>query len=153
MIIYGKRKTEIGAENMFAEKCPNCGTQNSVNMHIFQTYAHIFWIPMFPMLKTGVSQCNSCKQVLYKSEMPPQIKDAYNNLKSKSKTPWWTFIGVALLVLVIANYKIIRVQEKNEMAKLITEPKKGDIYTIHSIHGFYTLNKVDDVKGDTVYLI
>jgi hypothetical protein len=70
-------------------------------MHVFQRYAHIFWIPFFPIGKTGASQCGHCKQVLKEKEMPSSLKMAFDDVKSRTKTPYWTFAGVAIIVVLI----------------------------------------------------
>jgi len=90
MIIYGIRNKELIKEHI-TDKYPNCGTQNSIDMHVFQKYAHVFWTPFFPLGKTGVSQCDHCKQVLKLKEMPSSLTNVYENLKSQTKTPIWTF--------------------------------------------------------------
>jgi hypothetical protein len=153
MIIYGTKATLIGKETQF-EKCTNCGAQNSVELHMFQRYAHIFWIPFFPIGKTGVSQCGQCKQVLKLKEMPDNsLRDAYNRLKKDSKTPVWTFSGLALIAVIIAIGIVNSKQEHAKNAKLVADPKKGDVYELNLGASSYTLYKVDDIVGDTVYIV
>ena len=72
MIFYGTRAKVLATE-IITDKCTNCGTQGSVEMHIVQQYAHVFWIPMFATVKKGVSQCSHCKQVLKYKEMPSNM--------------------------------------------------------------------------------
>lgn len=104
MVIYGTRTTELGKEHLI-DKCPNCGTQNSIDIYVVQKYAHVFWIPFCPTGKTGVSQCSHCKQVLNRNEMPSHLATRYENLKAQLKTPIWTYLGLA----VIAGLFIIAV--------------------------------------------
>ncbi|MDB5200650.1 MAG: zinc-ribbon protein [Ferruginibacter sp.] len=150
MIIYGTKAKELAHQTLF-EKCPTCGTQNSVEMHVFQKYAHIFWIPFFPIGKTAVSQCEHCKQVLKPKEMPASLKSEYENMKLQHKTPLWMFSGLAAIVVLIglAMYNGKQTDERN--AKWILAPQAGDIYEVKTPDKQYTLYKVDEVQGDSAY--
>ena len=151
MIIYGSRNKQL-AKEIIAEKCPHCGTQNSIDMHVFQKYAHVFWIPMFPMGKNGVSQCDHCKQVLTSSKMPSSLRTAYENLKAQTKTPIWMFIGIALLAILIFTI-VIEEKEKSDHSKTyIKDLKVNDILQTKVAEG-YTLYKVKAVKGDSVFVV
>lgn len=151
MIIYGIRNKELIKEHI-TDKCPDCGTQNSIDMHVFQKYAHVFWIPFFPLGKTGVSQCDHCKQVLKLKEMPSSLANTYENLKSQTKTPIWTFTGLAL-VAVLITIGIISDKKKDERnAQLILTPRAGDIFEIKTKDNQYTLYKVDQVEGDSIFV-
>lgn len=151
MIVYGTRNKQLATEHL-TEKCTHCGTQNSVEMHVFQKYAHIFWIPFFPMRKTGISQCNHCKQVLQLKEMPPSLKASYETVKAQTKTPLWTFAGAGLFAVLIV-IGIISAKEKDERnAKFIASPRSGDIFEIKTSNNQYTLYKVTLVQGDSVFV-
>jgi hypothetical protein len=151
MIIYGSRNKQLINEALF-DKCQNCGTQNSIEMHVFQKYAHVFWIPIFPLGKTGVSQCNHCKQVLKHTEMPTSLKQSYENVKAKTKTPTWMYSGLVLigLLIVFGTYQSKINDEKN--AKLILTPLKGDVFEIKTKANQYTLYKVEEVQADSVFI-
>lgn len=98
MIIYGSKAKEVASETV-SDKCQNCGAQDKIELHVFQKYAHIFWIPLFPTGKTGVSQCHHCKQVLKLKEMPASLRTSYNTIRAKGKTPAWMFSGLAIIIL------------------------------------------------------
>lgn len=151
MIVYGSKSKEL-AKEIVTDKCPNCGAQNSIDMHVFQKYAHVFWIPFFPMGKTGVSQCDQCKQVLKLKEMPSYLKTSYENLKSPTKTPIWMFSGLALAAVLVAVGVFFDKKNDEENAKLILIPQRGDIFEIKTQDKQYTLFKVDQVQGDSVFV-
>ncbi len=150
MIIYGTRSTLLKTEYLF-EPCPNCNTANSVQMNVFQQYAHIFWIPIFPIRKTGVSVCTNCRQVLKEKQMPASLKLSYQNLKSDTKIPIWHFTGIFLVFLVVIAVVISDKQTSDKVSKLIMSPKKDDVFQIKLKDDVYTLYKVKKVEGDTVY--
>jgi predicted RNA-binding Zn-ribbon protein involved in translation (DUF1610 family) len=151
MIIYGTRSKQLAKEHV-TDKCPNCGAQNSIDMYVFQKYGHIFWIPFVPMEKTGVSECTQCKQVLQILQMPANLISAFVNVKAKTKTPLWTFAGLAALgiLIIIVVFEIKKDKELN--AKLVLTPQAGDIYEVKTKEDNYTLMKIIRVQGDSVYV-
>lgn len=100
MIIYGTRSRELGSE-WIQENCPKCNASNSLNMHIFQRYAHIFWIPTFPIGKIGISQCSSCQDVKKENQMQPEIKSLLPEIKSRTKAPIWMWSGMVLVIAIL----------------------------------------------------
>jgi hypothetical protein len=152
MIVYGSRTKQLAKEHI-TNKCANCGTQNSTGFYLFQKYAHVFWIPFFPTGKTAVSQCDHCKQVIKLKEMPASLKEVYEGLKTQNKTPLWTFSGLAILAVLISIGVVASQQNDARNAKLILAPQPGDIFEIKTENNQYTLYKVDDIKGDTAFLL
>jgi hypothetical protein len=151
MIIFGTRNTQLSKADLF-EKCANCESRNSMEMYVFQTYAHVFWIPAIPLHKTGISMCSQCKQVLKFQEMTPSLKESYESLKTQVRTPIWTFIGLALFVALIANVFIQDKRDLDRNARLILTPQRGDIFEVKTKDKQYTLFKVDNVKDDSVFI-
>lgn len=151
MIIYGSRSKEL-AKEILMDKCQNCGKTNCIDMHVFQKYAHVFWIPFFPMGKSGVSQCDHCKQVLKLKEMPASLKASYDNLKSNAKTPIWMFSGLALIAALVVFATISDKKKDEKNAQLILTPQAGDIFEIKTKDNQYTVYKVDQVQGDSVFI-
>jgi len=151
MIIFGSNTKQIAAETS-PDQCPNCGAYNSVQLYVLQKYAHVFWIPFFPTGKSIVSQCNNCKQALKLKEMPSSMALSSGNLKSQSKTPVWTFAGLALVVALV-TLGIINDKKKDEKnSRLVLAPHTGDIFEIKTDQDQYTLYKIDDVQGDSVFI-
>lgn len=152
MIIYGSKATQIATKNTM-DKCQNCGNQNSVQMSVFQKYAHVFWIPLFPMGKIGVTQCSHCKQTLVNKDFQGILAEMYKTEKINTKTPLWTFSGLIILTIMVVWGGIIGAQDKAKNAQLILAPQKGDIYEIKADDKQYTIYKVDSVVEDAVYLL
>ncbi|MCS4436686.1 zinc ribbon domain-containing protein [Aquiflexum gelatinilyticum] len=152
MVVFGSKATEVATETI-QDKCANCGTQNSVQMTVFQKYAHVFWIPFFPIGKTGLTQCSHCKQVLEKKEFPVYLRSNYEILKQKGKTPVWTFSGIILLFFFFILGGIVSKQREEKNLMLIASPQAGDIYEIKIDYKQYTLYKVENIEGDTVFVL
>lgn len=151
MIIYGTKAKLLKSE-ITADQCPNCNTANSIQMNVFQRWAHIFWIPFFPIGKTGVSQCLNCRQVLKLKEMPASLKLSYDNLKTQTKIPVWTFAGCFLIVIGSIFFYISEKQKAKKVNQLVLSPQKNDVFHIKLKNDHYTLYKVNKVSGDSVYL-
>ena len=152
MIVYGRRATVLKTQVLF-EPCPNCRTTNSVQITVYQRYAHIFWIPMFPIGKTGVSVCVNCRQVLKLKEMPSGLRLAYDNLKADTRIPIWHFSGLALIVVAIIAVSISEKNKAEKVSKLILNPKTGDLFELKIKDTVYTLYKVLKVEKDTVFFV
>ncbi len=150
MIIYGTKATLCKSEYIF-EPCPNCRTANSMQMSVFQRYAHVFWIPFFPIGKTGVSVCSNCRQVLKLDQMPPSLRLSYDNIKTNTRIPIWTFAGVILVAIGVIAIIVSEKQKDEKVSKLILSPKKDDVFEIKLKDNEYTLYKVQMVVGDTTY--
>jgi hypothetical protein len=151
MIIYGTKAKVIKTEYI-AEPCPNCNTLNSLQMNILQKWAHVFWIPFFPIGKTGISQCTHCQQVLVLKNMPPMLRMSYDNMKSDTKIPVWTFSGIGVIIVIAIVINISDRQTAKKVTQMIPSLKKDDILQIKLKDNAYTLAKVNRVKGDSVFL-
>ena len=102
MIIFGLRSGNIKqVENSLAD-CAYCGTRQSVQLHFYIRYFHIFWIPFIPLYKTGVSQCNHCMQALNQKQMPPHLRSVYAASLKKAKTPIGYYSLLIIMALVFA---------------------------------------------------
>lgn len=152
MIIYGSRTTHLTTDKV-DEPCTNCGTSGSVYMNVYQRYAHVFWIPLFPVGKKAVSQCQHCKQALKTEEMPHSYRQAYKELKTGVRTPLWTFIGLVLIAGLVGMGVMSSKRQSERNAVYIGSPQKEDVYEVKLGEGQYTLYKVQEVTGDTVYLL
>jgi hypothetical protein len=152
MIIYGTNSSNIATQKVLT-KCPGCEIANSLDMAVFQKYAHIFWIPLIPIGKTAATVCSNCKQVLQEKEFPATIAESYEGLKAQTKIPLWTFSGLAIIIALVSWGVISDKQNDKKNAEIILAPQQGDIYEIKTSSQNYTLYKVGQVEADTVYLL
>jgi len=152
MIVYGNKATLLKSE-FISEPCPNCNTNNSLQMSVYQRYAHIFWIPFFPIGKIGVSACSNCRQVLKDKNMPASLKLNYENLKSQTQIPIWNFAGLGVVAVITLSVMISDNQTKKKVNNLVLAPKPGDVLHIKEKDTSYTLYKLTKVTKDSVYLV
>jgi hypothetical protein len=151
MIIYGTKAKQLVAENI-VDKCPACNSQNTLSIHVYQQYAHVFWIPFFPIRKVGASVCSHCKGVINNKEFPSNLQQSYQAIKAQTKTPVWMFSGLALLAVLISAVAISISQDNKRNAGYLAAPQDGDIYELKTEGNHYGLILVEQIKGDSAYV-
>ncbi len=152
MIIYGSRSAHIGNIPSKSVKCENCNSERTITFNIFRRHAHIFWIPLFPIGKTGVSECSYCKQVLRKNEMSDTLRIAYLKARNTAKGPKWQFAGLFLVLALFIFVGFSSSINKNNEAQYITEPLIGDVYSYKTETNQYSTMKVVSVSSDSVFV-
>ena len=152
MLIFGKKSVFLKSIHCKTTTCPSCKTQGSIVISVFRKHVHVYWIPLFPVGKIGLSQCLHCKNVLETKTMPEPIKREYENLKNETKGPIWQFAGVGIIAFLIFSFIHDERVSKNADLKFILLPKKGDIYKYKIEKRKYTTFKVIDVSKDSVLI-
>ncbi|OYU57064.1 MAG: hypothetical protein CFE25_07585 [Chitinophagaceae bacterium BSSC1] len=151
MYIIG-HKSISQAKEMVQEKCPNCASNHSLEMEVFQKYVHFFYIPYLPAGKTGVSYCSNCKQVMVDKDMPANLKAAYHQLKAKTRIPIWMFSGLALMILLIVYQLNNEQRAQKALATQMDQVAAGDVLELKLAKDNFTLYKVYRVNADSVLL-
>ncbi len=106
-----------------------------------QKYFHIFWIPFFSIGSDFILKSPDNK--LY--EPNPELNIYLNSIGLKFKTPWFSFIGLILLVIGFIIYTIIdtlqtkssiqksaemNIKNRNENVEKINNAKLGHYFTL-----------------------
>lgn len=107
MVIYGMRASKIGRLEIPNTICEQCENQEIQDITVFGRYFHVFWIPMFPVGRTVVGECDGCMKTSKKRKFTPQLKRAYEQHKRKAKRPIWHWTGSIILGLLIALITIV----------------------------------------------
>lgn len=153
MIFYGTNSSRLKDGRLSNVTCPNCNDQTSMNYSVFGKYAYIYWIPIFPLGKTNILECNNCKKTFKLKELPQQIQQKFELEKHKG-VPIKHFAGLFIIALIVAFIIYSGAKNKENEAKYIDAPKVGDVYkTTGSESGFYTTAKVTKVTTDSVFVI
>lgn len=153
MIFYGTNSSRLKDGQLQNVTCPNCDTQTSMTYAVFGKYAYIYWIPLFPMGKVNVLECNQCKKTYKLSELPEQIKKKFE-LEKHTGIPFLHFSGLAIIALAIGYFSYSSSRNKALDAEYIAEPAIGDVYSTNSDSpGQYTTMKVTTVTKDSIYVV
>jgi hypothetical protein len=153
MIVYGWREVQTAKEDISDCNCVSCNNTFTLSVYVFYRYVHVFWIPLFPIGKVVKSHCSSCGFTLTKKEMPESQRMAFSNMKKKNRIPVWMFSGLLIIGGLVSWSFIDKAIQKSNTKDMIQNPVKGDIYSIKLSSGSYTAYKVDNVSGDTVFLV
>lgn len=99
MIILWGRKTKILETYEDDDSiCDNCNT-NSITYFVYQDYYHIFFIPLFPILKYGGLYCRNCE----KSHINT-ISSKLSEYEKLTRTPIYMYsFPIIILIIIILN--------------------------------------------------
>ena len=150
MIIYGSKSSHVNSALLGDATCPHCETTGQMVMSVFSNYAHVFWIPLFPLTKKVVATCNHCKAFYELKDMPPEIKDQCYTYKKAQKKPLWQFLGLAgiafLIVMGIINSEI----ESKKTDTFLENPMLNDVYTVKYEKNYSTM-KIVEIADETIF--
>ena len=149
-MFYGWKAKDLGQVHV-PGTCPSCATEGSVALHVFQKYAHVLFIPAFPLGKKAITVCGHCKQTLEGKELSPSAQMVYQSARGQFKTPGWMFSGLIVIALLtpLAIWQSGKYNAK-VLARL-NAPGVGDMYDVKLGTRSYTLYRVERVSGDSIY--
>lgn len=102
MIFYGSKGSLLGQYDVEGGFCTNCGAKGSYRMSVFGKYAHIYWIPFFPLGKKTFAECKNCKHTFEESEFPQPLAAKTQEIKDQVKRPLWNWLGLGAVSTIIA---------------------------------------------------
>lgn len=153
MIFYGTNSSRLKDGQLPNVTCPNCENQTSMTYSVFGKYAYIYWIPIFPLGKVNVLECNHCKRTYKLKELPEQIQRKFETEKHTG-IPFLHFSGLAIILFIIGYITYSSSKHKEDEAEFIKTPAIGDVYSIKSESpGHFTTMKVTEVKDDSIYVV
>lgn len=148
MLIYGVG-TSKGNPVRISRNCSECQAVNSLFVIPVHKYVHFFFIPSFCCGKDYILKCDSCG-FSYQGEVTVE-----KNISRDIKPPIWMFSGLILFVLfftyIIWEDKTAPERNKKQALEYIESPQVGDIYEVKSDSAAFTLYKVSNVIGDSIY--
>ena len=116
-------------------------------------WIRFFIIPIFPLGKTNVLECDNCKRTYKLKELPGQIQQKFE-LEKHRGIPLKHFAGSAILVALFAWIFYANAKDKENEAIYIKSPQVGDVYhTSGSNSGFYSTAKVTAIEADSIFVI
>jgi len=162
MIIFGGRASHIGSFDIPDSNCSYCNEGDTQRVSVFGKYAHIFWIPLFPIGKKAIAECTHCKRTIEQKEFSPELKTLYKENKSKAKRPIWHWLGLGVFGLLVALISIIGITaEEDPRSKLLNADEELMVtnptmesdsisYKIKQIFDIFATEEID--PGEFKYL-
>jgi len=154
MIVFGTRSTNLKNGQIINADCPMCKTQTSMRYSIFGKYAHVYYIPLVPVKKITVAECNTCKTTFEYIVLPDATRRKLDFEKEKQgvKIPYWMYSGLLIIAgLVSFGFYESKKAEANT-AEYVKNPKVGDVYSFKLDNGHFTTARVDKVARTEVYV-
>lgn len=151
MIIWGWSTKEICTKEK-SGKCPSCGLATLVIVG-FQRVFDLFWIPVIPLKKSTCVRCQSCKNEYIHELSADEI--AIQN--SGFKTPWWSFSGLIIIIVLLIFGSIASESKQNEHDEFKENPILGTYFTFRNIgedykKAPYVFGKIVSIEGDKIIL-
>jgi len=97
---FGTLPATIGAGE-YIVKCPSCEIDRWADVIIISNYYHFFYVPIFPIGKEANVYCKSCAMKRYGMAFNSKLISNYEEVKKQYKHPWYTYIGVTIMALVV----------------------------------------------------
>ena len=152
MIIYGTRPVHLKSIQQSSLVCPACEQAGTTLISAYSKHAHIFWVPLFPIGRVGVSQCQHCKQALDEAGMTPDLRREYTNLKAETKVPLWQFSGLGVIAILAVFITYQSGENSKKQLEYLANPAVGDVYEYKTANGQYSTYKVVNVSADSVFV-
>jgi len=106
-MIYGTRASHLRSFQVKDIPCPYCEHTENQNVSIFGRYAHVLWIPFFPVGKTQVAECTRCKRTYDKSDFSEKMRLISKELKGRVSSPKWMWSGLGIVGLLFLASSLI----------------------------------------------
>ncbi len=151
LFIHAVKKKAIKSELVF-DACMDCSSTNSLELTVYQRYFRVYWIPVFPLGKTGSCKCLACGEVHEIKELPQSLQYTFESLKSQSKTSPYYFIGSAFFLLLLILTVVSIQEEKEEFENYYKVAKVNDVIELRDEDYMITWYKVAHKKEDTLFI-
>jgi hypothetical protein len=92
-----------------------------------------------------------CKNEFKIKNLNTNLLWEYKEIKNKVRTPWWTFLGLFILIPFISFILYISSIFHQSKLEYIENPKIGDVYRIEFKKKEYSYFKIVEIKNDTIY--
>jgi hypothetical protein len=149
MIIYGARAKQLATQTVSAQ-CSGCSHETQV-LVAHQRYAHVYWIPLFPMNKVVSAVCAKCQKLTAEKEFPANLQMHGGPFRSTLSTPKWMFVGLVLIACGIGAGVYSANHDKQAKIAHLAKPHIGDVYVFYDLGGaddkyHYSFGRLVDVN-------
>jgi len=151
-MIFGTGVKIMNGVRLDEPECPGCG-EEALEVEVTHRYAHLYWIPMFPIGKVAVIRCAACGKLWERRKMTASMDDAASRVKNDSPAPRYFFAGTyAIAILVIAGM-YVGWKSDRDTASYVRDPHINDLYVVRAeLDALYPhqVVRVEEVRGDSI---
>ena len=157
IIFYGSKSSHVKSAYLDDAVCPSCETSGQMVMSVFAFYAHVFWIPLFPLYKKVYANCNHCQAAYELKEMPQDLRDQCVKFRRGQRFPIWHFAGLIAICLIILFGVFSDSNASRRQNAYLTNPQVNDVYVIqydnedYSTDEVFSTMKIVEITSDSIY--
>lgn len=147
MALKGKKWGLIKRVEDKNRSCISC-KKSDIGVKVYRKYTHYFFIPFYGVGdKEVVAKCNHCGVT--------QEVEKYDSIKEKSKTPFYFYSGIVLIISIFSFVIINRQLEKKEFEKYFKAPQVNDVYLLNNnkTKHPYSFIKIKKLTEDSIYVL
>lgn len=148
MIVFGTKAKGIDS-SVVNTVCPSC-SQSPHALHIFQKYFHIFWIPVFPLGKISVLECQHCKKTTTDKDLNALQGSMAQAKRKEAKTPLYMYAGSVLLASLIGWGAYSVKDQEAKTRSYLEQPRAHDMAVIESKGKEFQILQLLSVEAETV---
>jgi len=155
IFFYGTKSSTIKNGVINNVTCPHCETNTGMNYSVFGRYAHLYWIPFFPVGKVKILECKNCKSTYELKNLPILIRQKFNSEQkiNPAKTPITHFSILIIIGILVSIGIILNIKSASDSKEFAENPKVGDVYFETTSTGKYSTSKVTKVTKDSVFVL
>lgn len=154
IFFYETKSTRIKNGVIKNVTCPHCETNTDIRYSVFGRYAYLYGIPLFPVGKKKILECNKCKATYNLKDLSDiKQKFASEQKQNSPKTLKLHFIVPIVIGLLIIIMLFISVKGEYDSKKFSENPKIGDVYFKITSSGKYSICRVTSVTKDSVFVL
>lgn len=157
MLIFGTNRAKLKFKRADYVQCDKCKKSDKIVFGIMGEYFHVWYVPAFPVRKTGFAVCGNCDAKYGIKNMPVYLKSKFNEVLKSTKHKWWEFSLIYVFVFIAVSLFISLSNNKNKNLEYLASPIVQDVYHYKMIDfkGNFTYSSylVDSITTDSVYVI
>lgn len=107
LFLYGIRASHLKSFVLSDKTCACSSESDTVHMHLYGRYAHVFWIPAFPAGIRARVSCQRCGAVIEEKDFGEALQHRCAELKKQVRVPVWHFTLLAIGAIAYAREVIL----------------------------------------------
>jgi len=151
LILVGTNNKIIKKGNFKHTICPNCREVSAFDYIVFSKYAHLTYIPLFPVGKDAVVICENCDETIDINDFDDTTLSKLAQENNNLKNPVWMYFGSFALVIASIYGIYIYFNSGKKTDLYFKKPMLSDVYCLKNSKGFYYTIKIDSLTKDSVY--
>jgi hypothetical protein len=142
-------KNKVLSSKPVACVCADC-THAEQYVHTFQTYFHIFSIPIFPIRKHSVLECQQCNKLSLEKELSDQRKAIVKLSAGSVKAPPYMYAGSVALAL-LASWSVYNFElDSTRTEAFLSRPAASDVAVIEAGQGQFQVLRLIAIEGGRI---